>query len=142
LRTAFLFAAAASAALLSTACGTSDAVTNPAAPPLAGATWRLASIQGRPALAGVRVTAVFADESRVSGTAGCNSYTGSARVTADRIEVGGVASTRMYCSATGVMEQEDAYFDAFAKATSYRIAGNRLELGPAPGTVTLVYDLE
>jgi heat shock protein HslJ len=63
-------------------------------------------------------------------------------VTADRIEVGGVASTRMYCSATGVMEQEDAYFDAFAKATSYRIAGNRLELGPAPGTVTLVYDLE
>ena len=52
-------------------------VSKSAAPPaLIGPTWRLASINGREALPGVRVTAVFGADDRVAGTAGCNRYVG------------------------------------------------------------------
>jgi heat shock protein HslJ len=114
-----------------------------ATPSLEGRTWRLVSIDGRPALAGVRVTAIFDEEaSRVAGSAGCNQYFGSAAVKGDRLEVGGLGSTRMFCAAEGVMPQEAAYLDELGKATTYRMVGTQLQLGPGPGVVTLVYEAE
>ena len=114
-----------------------------AAPVLEGRTWRLVSIDGHPALAGVRVTAIFEGEAnRVAGSAGCNQYFGSATVKGDRLEVGGLGSTRMFCTAEGVMPQESAYLDALSKATTYRVAGAQLQLGPAAGAVTLLFETE
>jgi heat shock protein HslJ len=114
----------------------------PAALSLLGPTWRLTSIDGRQALEGVRVTAVFGDENRVSGSAGCNRYFGAAAVADQQMKVGLLATTRMYCGAAGVMPQEQAYLSALETATVYRITGTELQLGPAPGAVTLVFKLE
>jgi heat shock protein HslJ len=107
---------------------------------LAGPTWRLVSLEGRAVLAGTRVTAVFGDDSRVSGSAGCNGYFGRAAVTDGQLAVGLLGATRMYCNADGLMAQEGAYLSALEKATAYRIVGGQLQLGPAPGVVTLVYE--
>jgi heat shock protein HslJ len=110
---------------------------------LEGRTWRLVSIDGHPALAGVRVTAIFEGEAnRVAGSAGCNQYFGTAAVKGERLEVGGLGSTKMFCTTDGVMPQEGAYLDALGKATAFRMAGTQLQLGPAPGAVTLVYQAE
>jgi putative lipoprotein len=109
---------------------------------LLGTTWRLVSIEGREALAGVRVTAVFGDQNRVSGTAGCNAYAGSATLEGDRLKVGSMITTLMACGAEGVMPQEGAYLAALAKATAYRVVGTELQLGPAPGAATLVFRAE
>jgi len=110
---------------------------------LAGTTWRLTSIDNHPALGGVRVTAVFSsDDDRVAGSAGCNQYFGRAAVQGERIEVGGLASTKMFCTTDGVMPQEAAYLSALGQATAYRVAGRQLQLGPASGVVTLVFDAE
>jgi len=123
-----------------TAVETPGAKSNPAPPPLVGPVWRLASLEGRPALTGVAVTAVFTDKEGISGSAGCNRYQGSARVSADRVTVGALASTRMFCADTS--DQEDAYLRALASAEVYRITGTDLVLGPAQGPPTLVFRAE
>jgi heat shock protein HslJ len=108
----------------------------------AGPTWRLTSLEGRPALGTVKVTAVFGEDSRVSGSGGCNRYTGGAAFEGARVQIGAVAATRMYCFGDGVMAQEDAYFAALSKAASYRVEGDELLLGPSPDRVTLVFTRE
>ena len=114
----------------------------PAPPSIAGPTWRLVTLDGRAVLPGARVTAVFEGGARVAGSAGCNRYFGGASVAAETLTVGGLASTRMYCDADGVMPQEAAYLEALEGARAYRIAGGRLHLGPRPGTDTLVFEAE
>lgn len=110
---------------------------------LEGKTWRLVSIDGHPALAGVRVTAIFEGEAnRVAGSAGCNQYFGSAAVRGERLEVGGLGSTKMFCTTDGVMPQESAYLSALGKVTAYRVVGTQLQLGPAPGAVSLLFQAE
>jgi heat shock protein HslJ/predicted small secreted protein len=111
-------------------------------PALAGPTWRLVTLEGREALAGVRVTAVFGDDSRVSGSGGCNRYFGRAAVSGEQLTVGLLGTTMMYCGAEGVMAQEAAYHSALEKAKVYRVVDGRLQLGPAAGVVTLVYQTE
>ena len=66
-------------------------------PALVGPTWRLTALNGSPALDDVRVTAVFGDDGRVTGSAGCNRYFGGARADGAQITVGVLASTRMHC---------------------------------------------
>ena len=117
-------------------------VPTPVASSLRGTTWRLVSIDGREALAGVRVTAIFDNEDRVSGSAGCNRYFGSAAVEGEQLKVGGLGSTKMYCGQAGVMPQEGAYLSTLGKATVSRVVGTELQLGPAPGVVTLVFKAE
>ena len=48
----------------------------------------------------------------------------------------------MYCSPDELMAQEGAYLAALEKATEYRVVSGRLQLGPAPGVVSLVYEAE
>jgi heat shock protein HslJ len=139
---------AALAAVASFACNAGDNASPTGATPvetasgassLASTTWRLVSIDGREALAGVRVTAIFTDEGRVSGSAGCNLYTGSALVKGEQLSVGLLATTLMACNAEGVMLQEQNYLSALEKAATYRVAGSELRLGPSPGAVILVF---
>jgi heat shock protein HslJ len=114
-----------------------------AAPPsLVGPTWRLASIDGSPALRTVRVTAVFGSDDRVAGSAGCNRYFGRAAAADARIDVGLLATTMMHCGADGVMPQEQAFLAAMQKAKAYRIAGTELRLGPTAASASLVFKLE
>jgi heat shock protein HslJ len=145
-------AALAVCALVSAACGstrdaagptdTSAAARSSAPPSLVGPTWRLVSLDGREALSGVRVTAVFGDDNRVTGTAGCNRYFGPAVAAAGRLDVGRLGSSRMHCGANGVMTQEQAYLAALERAGAYALRGGELRLGPVPGVVTLVFELE
>jgi heat shock protein HslJ len=150
LRHVLRFAAVATAALLPLACGrggqtvgpTETSAVSPAAASLVGPTWRLSSLDGSAALPDVRVTAVFTEDKRVSGSAGCNGYFGRAAAAGGRLQVGLLGATLMYCNGEGVMRQEGAYMGALEKAAAYRLVGNELRLGPAPGVVTLVFRAE
>jgi heat shock protein HslJ len=145
LRHVFRLAALAAAVVTSAACGRSGDLTSSrtdAATALVGPTWRLASLEGHAVVPGSRVTAVFGEDGRVSGSAGCNAYTGRAIPSTGRLEVGLMATTMMYCNLYGVMPQEQAYLALLEKATAYRLDGRLLQLGPAPGVATLVFTLE
>ena len=64
-------------------------------------------------LVGTELTARFGDDGALTGSAGCNRYTGSYTSDKGAIEITAPASTRKACAEpAGVMEQEAAYLDA------------------------------
>lgn len=69
-----------------------------AAPFNADTRWRLVALSPDLPLGAVRVEVVFdADARRVSGSAGCNRFTGSFTTDGDHVSIGPLATTRMAC---------------------------------------------
>ena len=66
---------------------------------------------------GTEITAVFAEDGTLSGSAGCNNYTSSYESDDVQIKIGPAASTRMFCAEPeGSMDQESQYLAALLKA--------------------------
>jgi heat shock protein HslJ len=108
--------------------------------PLDGTPWRLTDHAGPagdlvPVPDDVTATALFAD-GNVSGSTGCNRYSGACRATDDHILVTRLAMTMMACgpSQTAV---ERALTAALEAAATYAIDGDRLEMHAPDGRVSL-----
>ncbi len=106
--------------------------------------WEATSIQTGNALSsplpGTTITAKFASEGTLSGSAGCNSYTTRDTLDGGAIEIDPPAATKKACaSREGVMEQEDAYLAALPSATHFRLDGASLSLLAADGTIVASY---
>jgi heat shock protein HslJ len=119
----------------------------PSAPePLAGTTWTLDSIYTVDAVssvtAGTIITAVFDENGRLTGSAGCNHYFVSYNVTGISMSIGPAGSTKMYCNGPDVMLQETTYFSSLSRAAAFTISGNRLSLADANGTTLLSFTKE
>ena len=89
-----------------------------------GSTFYLVSFgaqgQEQAVLPGTQITADFAD-GRVSGSAGCNNYSGTLTPNGDFFTVTGIATTRKLCSEpAGIMEQEQAYLAGLGAITGYQ----------------------
>lgn len=115
------------------------------APALEGTNWLLESFasadgQATAALEGVQVTALFAD-GQVSGSAGCNNYSGGYTVDGSSLTVGPLVSTMMACIGP-VMDQETAYLTALQSAASYAIVDGTLQISDAAGQVVLTYGVQ
>lgn len=116
-----------------------------ASTPLTGTLWQATMINnGKGAVVsvvgGTEVTATFQEDGVVSGTAGCNSYSGSYTVDGDQISFGPAAMTAMMCvEPEGVMEQEAAYAAALESAATFTIQGDQLELRTADGALAVSF---
>jgi heat shock protein HslJ len=111
-----------------------------AGPSLDGTQWVLVALDGQPPLTGKAPSAEFSAD-QVSGSAGCNHYFGPYAVSGSEITISDVARTEMYCmDPEGVMDQEEAFVAALTDAASYRLAGARLELLDATGSVILAFE--
>jgi heat shock protein HslJ len=87
------------------------------------------------ALEGSPVTAQFGD-GMVSGSAGCNQYSATYTQKSEKLTIGPVAATEMWCEQpSGVMEQESQYLSALTQTASYRMEGNRLTLLNTEGNI-------
>jgi copper homeostasis protein (lipoprotein) len=110
-------------------------VTTPSG--LASASWTLSELAGKPfhpPSGQQAVTMSFdAQESQVSGSGGCNRYTGKYDTSGSTLHLGPIASTRMMC-ATG-SDTEQTFFEMLDKVASYSIDGDVLSLRAADGTV-------
>jgi heat shock protein HslJ len=106
---------------------------------IVGPTWRLVSIDGQPPIEGTTLTAIFSEDARVAGSAGCNRYFGRANAVTGRMLVGPLGSTLMACEASGVMTQEQRFLELLQASSSYSVIGDELRLGPSGNTVTLVF---
>lgn len=92
-------------------------------------------------LAGTEITAEFATDGSLSGSGGCNSYGGDYEIDDSEIQILELVATRMAClTPKGLMEQEQAYFDALREATRFRLEGGGLSLLSARGTVTVSFE--
>ena len=84
---------------------------------------------------GTRITANFNSDGSVSGSGGCNSYSGSFQVDGERIAFGPAAVTAMACESG--MDQETAYFAALENATTFELTDAG---APFTGRLLINYD--
>ena len=111
--------------------------------PLVGTNWTLDSIYSGDAvssvISGTSITAIFSDDGKVSGSAGCNRYFGSYTTTGSSLSIGSLGSTKMHCTGDGIMLQEMQYLAALEKTGGFSIAGTRLSLADANGATLLSF---
>jgi heat shock protein HslJ len=97
------------------------------APALDGTAWVLAALPGHATVAAQAPTLRF-EAGRVSGSDGCNRYSGPYTARGGALQVGSqLASTRMACP-PDVTAQARAYLAALTGARSYRVIDSRLDL--------------
>lgn len=122
---------------------TFDEEVPPVALPLVGTAWTLTTIASGDAVSsvlnGTEVTAVFTADGTVSGSAGCNRYSGSYTWSGDQLSFSALASTKMAC-ADDVMAQESAFLASMQDVASFAIEGGQLTVSDASGTLLLGFD--
>jgi heat shock protein HslJ len=107
---------------------------------LQGTQWALATLGGESPLPDKAPSAEFSED-QISGSTGCNTYFGTYEASGDELSVGAVAVTEMWCmEPEGVMDQEQAFLAALASVSSYRLAGERLELQNSTGETVLTFE--
>ncbi len=111
--------------------------------PLENTLWRLAAIGGELVALELDVTAIFVPGDvpglgTVSGTGGCNSYSGSYTTFGQQLTVGALAATKKLCPVGS--ELEAAYLAMLQAANSYSVLGDRLEITTADGTLVYLAD--
>jgi heat shock protein HslJ len=77
-----------------------------------------------------------AEGNRVSGSTGCNRFTGTFTRTGASLRFSPLATTKMACPPT-LDAQERAFLAALQATTALHLAGNTLELKDASGTVRM-----
>jgi heat shock protein HslJ len=92
---------------------------------------------------GTEISAEFSDDGRVSGSSGCNTFSGGYERTGTAITFSPLAGTRKMCAEpAGVMEQEAAFLQALEHSTVYSISENRLELRNQEGALQVQFRLK
>jgi putative lipoprotein len=87
--------------------------------------WRLADLQGKPALEGVEATLEFPERGKVAGKGSCNRFFATANISGDSLTISKMGATLMACVGPG-MEQEGRYLKALAAARRFSLAGDTL----------------
>ncbi len=118
--------------VITAACSMGDDTANGG---LGNTSWTVVEIAGQPTAAGARPTMRFAPDGTISGSAGCNQYTGRFRTEGDKIAIGAVSSTLMGCEGE-LGQQEAAFLAGLEGASTWRqTETGQLEIG---GTVEIV----
>jgi putative lipoprotein len=95
---------------------------------LAGTEWRITEIAGAPADATSDATLRFDAGGFVSGSTGCNKFTGSASIQDDQLIFAPLATTRLAC-APELMAQEQSFLSAIQAVRKFAIEPDgRLQL--------------
>lgn len=102
--------------------------------------WSLTSLGGKALVPGSTIRMDLTDGT-VSGSAGCNGYTGGYQLEGTAITFGALASTRMNCGdPAGIMEQESQYLSELQHAEAFSLDAGGLRLFGSQSPVTLSYD--
>ena len=128
---------AAGALLLTGSCvSTAEAIpaTSRATPTsaLTGKTWILTTLQGKPPVKGTELTIEFTATRSVSGSTGCNRYTGGYRVAGRTIRMTPLATTQRACLEP-IAHQETAFVTALSRARRFAVGGGKLTLETGRG---------
>jgi heat shock protein HslJ len=106
--------------------------------PLNGTAWTLTSIDHTAPLKGTKLTIEFA-EGKVSGSSGCNSYSGSYEINGEKISTGPIAMTLMACVDPGMMEQEQSFLAYLGDLKTFVRSEGQLQIFRSDGkALTLI----
>jgi len=130
--------AGAAVALTLLVCGCTAVVPASPAPTLAGTSWVVTAISGKPTLADFQPTMNFGTAGELNGDNGCNLYTSTYTLDGSTLTVGPVAQTEMACLDGGRSEQEAAFGAALGSVATVRGSGDTVELLDAGEQVVLL----
>ena len=99
---------------------------------LPGKVWILATLAGKAPLRGTELTSTFTAAGRVSGSAGCNRYSGTYRASQMALRISPLATTQMAC-ARPIERQERAFLKALTSTRSFAVRRGTLTLRSAAG---------
>jgi heat shock protein HslJ len=92
---------------------------------LAGTSWQLLQLGPNGALSENLPTLAFSTDGKVSGSGGCNTFTGTVTISGKTIKFGALAATKKACS-DEVNAQEAAYFNALEQAHTFEMRATSL----------------
>jgi heat shock protein HslJ len=102
------------------------------APTLATTSWELVSYgepgSEIPVIEETEVTLEFQDDSQAVGYGGCNSFGAQYEVRGGALSFTELITTEIACLQEGVMEQEQAYYDALLNAGEFELAEGQLRI--------------
>jgi heat shock protein HslJ len=108
---------------------------------LAGTSWEVTGVNNGgqavvSVLQGSSLTLSFSRDGTMSGSAGCNRYSGTFTADGEKVLLQPLASTRKTCPQPAkVMEQETAFLRALQGSATARIEGDQLELRDGQGAL-------
>ena len=107
---------------------------------LSGTSWKVTDVNnGKQAvvsvLQGSSLTLSFSRDGTVSGSAGCNQFSGKFNADGEKVIFQPLASTRKACTPAGLMEQETAFLRALQSSATVRMEADRLELRDGNGAL-------
>jgi len=134
MKTIWVILAISATALVLSACA------SPAgnAAPLPGTKWELVSLAGAAPVKGTSLTLFFGNDDKAGGDAGCNTYSGTYKVSGSSLTFGAMMSTMMACD-PAIMNQEQAYLKALGDTKSYEATANQLTLKDGSGSTLAVF---
>lgn len=108
---------------------------------LYGSDWMLHAIDGHDVMDGSRADLIIASDGTFHGNASCNAMGGKVTVVDHKITFSPAFTTKMACTPSGTMEQEDRYLATLRQVAAWRLAGHVLYLNNANGTQILRFGL-
>lgn len=97
-------------------------------PSLIGTVWTANSVSGQPVIANTSITAQFDDQGRLTGSDGCNSFSGSYTLAGSALTIDpAMASTEMACE-EAIMTQADTFTQTLLATTGYLLGDGMLVL--------------
>jgi heat shock protein HslJ len=112
---------------------------------LAGSAWTLQQLKETgdgltDVIPGTTITLAFPDDVNLEGSGGCNRYAATFAREGNRISIGPIAVTQMYCSVPeGAMEQENTYLALLKSTRGFSVEGDRLTFSDGGGSTILVF---
>ena len=113
-----LWLVVATLALVLAACGSSGSHD------IKGTSWTVSTIGGKAVVAGAEPTVSFGSDGTISGSTGCNTYSGTYTVDGDKLTVSALAMTKKACADPAVNVQEAAVTAALSGATNWSIGSD------------------
>jgi heat shock protein HslJ len=92
---------------------------------LAGTSWQLLQLGPHGALSENLPTLAFSTDGKVSGSGGCNTYTGTVTMSGMKIKFDALAATKKTCSKE-INAQEASYLKALEKAETFEMRATSL----------------
>jgi heat shock protein HslJ len=124
------------AGLALAACDTVSDVTGPTYL-YENTTWVAEDIGGNGVIDDLQSRITFAEDSRVNGNAGCNTFFGSYQTDGETIRFSPMAATKMMCEVEAVNNQESAFLAALGSAAGVRVEEDIMYLDDADGNTLM-----
>jgi heat shock protein HslJ len=107
--------------------------------PLSDTFWLVSQVGNDRVLDGTSLTAAFDANGGVNGSAGCNSFSASYSVNGENLSIGAPSATSALCAdPPGIMDQEAAYLNALASASSFYMEAGQLYVTYSGGMIEFV----